>query len=149
MQEECSGLLQQTDAAQTDLHAFDFLGGAVMAEVDQAVSEAMPGACDMGWQQHALAAWCCTYPAARQGSGRAQLNCRMVSVPELDNWVPQGGRQAFALRQSQPAWWKVLHLPHSMITHCQRLTQAPTCHVIVGSCRRFLAWRACSFPGQF
>ena len=66
VQEECSGLLQQTDAAQTDLHAFDFLGGAVMAEVDQAVSEAMPGASEMSWQQHALAAWCFNYPAAQQ-----------------------------------------------------------------------------------
>ena len=58
VQEECSGLLQQTDAAQTDLHAFDFLGGAVMAEVDPAVREAMPGASEAGWQQHASAAWC-------------------------------------------------------------------------------------------
>ena len=56
VQEECSSLLQQTDAAQTDLHAFDFLGGAVMAEVDQAISEAMPGASGMSWQQHALSA---------------------------------------------------------------------------------------------
>ena len=57
MQEQCSGLLQQTDTAQTDLQAFDFLGGAVMAEVDQAVSEAMPGASEMSWQHHALAVW--------------------------------------------------------------------------------------------
>eukprot|EP00891_Asterochloris_glomerata_P006879 jgi/Astpho2/6879/Aster-07878 len=55
VQEQCSGLLQQTDTAQTDLQAFDFLGGAVMAEVDQAVSEAMPGASEMSWQHHALA----------------------------------------------------------------------------------------------
>eukprot|EP00891_Asterochloris_glomerata_P006880 jgi/Astpho2/6880/Aster-07879 len=71
VQEQCSGLLQQTDTAQTDLQAFDFLGGAVMAEVDQAVSEAMPGAFSPGVPVAFLA----NFEAANKFLGQLEALC--------------------------------------------------------------------------
>jgi hypothetical protein len=45
VQRDMGELLSAVMAPASGLHAFDFLGGSLMPEVDEAISKAMPGTC--------------------------------------------------------------------------------------------------------